>query len=209
LLRNYYTGKITSFIFYLDRLPDLNPEVTESVNCFERYSSAQHINHVRETRSIANQENHPYMQHPLEVRVRAKELINMLLQYGLLPAHEMVFLQQYPEVLDIVSLGHDIIEDAKPTECSERCNLDASDCGWRMEMLRMEIRSRLEDFCFAPTTINWAMSGLEAMTKGGKIELTKDSPFWLKLIKLADNWHNLATLFGRSFEKGSPIQKRS
>ncbi len=191
----------------------------------------KHAGQKRETVSLITGKNHPYAIHLEETATRSRLLIETVFRFVesnsdffrdseqcpekmIALAHqieaEIAFLTEHPEIVEIIARCHDLFEDCAHDICDETCfNFGNGD--HPCVHLPFEVRGRLNSLGLGGIFIRTSMEGMKMLTKkpfptpaernGDLFQRLSGAPLYLKLIKLADQWHNLSTLSGRRFHK--------
>ena len=179
----------------------LAKETSEKITNLMKYF---HKDDKRSATSIVTDKHLPYDIHPEEVNKRAWELIDKL--WTNIPKEEQKFLKKNFVIIDILSLFHDVIEDCSPSD--------------DFDNIKDEIRKKLYEIgSIKKVAINNSLSKIELLAKKNEDNnidektglrnkdlefynrLKNKAPFFIKLIKLADQSHNLSTLSGKEIKK--------
>jgi hypothetical protein len=175
---------------------------------FEYYAGRKHEGQKRKTIDLLTGEPESYAKTHLKgVVERSQELLSNIP----LSPEDYARLEAFPELAKLIAWGHDLIEDCLADVCQPVCirgGVSKPPCA----QMPAEITQILLHLGLNIPESEEVVSGIKGLTKDGKIpnkegrqkafmEQLRTQPFYIKLIKIADQWHNLSSLAGFPFEK--------
>ena len=179
-------------------------------NAIEEYVTDKHKDQRRSMRSIETKKRLSYHTHLKEVYERTIYLLEKIE----LPEEESKLLSEFPEIVHIVCWMHDLIEDVMIKDCRKCKDVMTCERGWEeficMDILA-ELREKLTEYGVSNKIHDHILECITYLTKNHLLNKDKrsidmyfrlkDAPLFVKIIKLADEFHNLRTLSGLPFDK--------
>ncbi len=180
--------------------------MNEALNKIAAFAREKHKGQERSTIDLLTGDPENYADTHLNMVVRH---VGEILDRVWLPEEEQKLMRSQPIVAKVIARLHDLFEDVKADECEKKC-ARADTCEYICENLRNETFRILSEAGFGHKTQNLVVDKVTVLTKNRSMkkpdrdillyENLRKEPFWVKLIKLADQLHNLSSLAGKSFK---------
>ena len=171
-----------------------------------------HKNDKRDAKSAITNEPFRYEIHPEEVNKRAWDFLNRI--YDDMLPEDKIITKKNLSLIDIISLFHDVVEDCKPSDSFKTIQDEVKKGLSEIKIIykskiksidKSEIKSGLNkiDLLTKPSDENEIDEETGLRKKDLELfkRLKEGAPFFVKIIKLADQSHNLSTLGGKEIEK--------